>query len=90
MSAMSDQTRHQKLLALRDEEIDFSDNPQLDEAFWEAAQILEPRDKKPISLRVDDDVLAFFQQDGPGYQTRMHAVLKAYVVAMRKKAVSHP
>ena len=34
--------------------------------------------KRPISLRVDADVLAWFQAQGPGYQTRMNAVLKAF------------
>lgn len=34
--------------------------------------------KRSISLRVDADVLAWFQAQGPGYQTRMNAVLKAF------------
>lgn len=34
--------------------------------------------KKSISLRVDAAVLAWFQAQGPGYQTRMNAVLKAF------------
>jgi uncharacterized protein (DUF4415 family) len=34
--------------------------------------------KKSISLRVDAEVLAWFQAQGPGYQTRMNAVLKAF------------
>ena len=31
-----------------------------------------------ISLRIDPGVLAWFKAQGPGYQTRMNAVLKAY------------
>ena len=34
--------------------------------------------KKSISLRVDTDVLAWFQAQGAGYQTRINAVLKAF------------
>jgi uncharacterized protein (DUF4415 family) len=34
--------------------------------------------KKSISLRLDAEVLAWFQAQGPGYQTRMNAVLKAF------------
>ena len=34
--------------------------------------------KRSISLRVDADVLAWFQAQGPGYQTRINAVLKAF------------
>lgn len=74
-----------ELAALSDDEIDFSDIPELDDTFWKNAKVFEPRDKKPISLRVDEDVLAYFQKDGPGYQTRMNAVLKAYVEAMKAK-----
>ena len=34
--------------------------------------------KATISLRVDADVLEWFKAAGPGYQTRMNAVLRAY------------
>lgn len=34
--------------------------------------------KRPISLRVDPDVLEWFRAQGGGWQTRMNAVLKAY------------
>jgi uncharacterized protein (DUF4415 family) len=34
--------------------------------------------KTSISLRVDADVLDWFKSAGPGYQTRMNAVLRAY------------
>ena len=34
--------------------------------------------KRSISLRVDAEVLAWFQAQGPGYQTRINAVLKAF------------
>ncbi len=34
--------------------------------------------KSAISLRVDPEVLAWFKAQGPGYQTRMNAVLRAY------------
>jgi uncharacterized protein (DUF4415 family) len=37
-----------------------------------------PSAKKSISLRVDTDVLAWFRSQGPGWQTRINAVLKAY------------
>ncbi len=42
--------------------------------------------KEAISLRVDPEVLAFFRQEGPGYQTRMNAVLRAYMEQVHKKA----
>lgn len=37
--------------------------------------------KDAISLRLDHDVLDWFKGQGPGYQTRMNAVLRAYMNA---------
>jgi uncharacterized protein (DUF4415 family) len=34
--------------------------------------------KASISLRIDADVLEWFKAQGPGYQTRMNAVLRAF------------
>lgn len=34
--------------------------------------------KRAVSLRVDADVLEWFKAQGPGYQTRMNAVLRAF------------
>ena len=34
--------------------------------------------KASVSLRVDVDVLEWFKAQGPGYQTRMNAVLRAF------------
>ncbi len=35
--------------------------------------------KKQVSLRIDEDILEFFKQHGGRYQTKMHAVLRAFV-----------
>ena len=34
--------------------------------------------KAAISLRLDADVLEWFKAQGPGYQTRINAILRAY------------
>ena len=46
---------------------------------WTDAVMPEQSRKKLISLRVDPEVLDFFKAQGPGYQTRMNAVLTAYM-----------
>jgi len=51
---------------------------------WASARIVEPENKKMVSLRLDTDVLAFFRKQGKGYQTRINAVLKAYKDAQEK------
>lgn len=70
-----------RLEAMSDSEIDFSDVPKLDKLFFERARIRMPARKRSISLRVDPDVLEWFKKQGQGYQTRINAVLKAYVHA---------
>ncbi len=37
--------------------------------------------KEAISLRLDAEVLDWFRSRGPGYQTRINAVLRAYMEA---------
>lgn len=46
---------------------------------WDEAVPLPPQKKKAISIRVDEDVLAFFRKGGEGYQKRINAVLRSYV-----------
>ena len=38
-----------------------------------------PRPKEQISVRVDADVLKWLRSQGPGYQTKINAVLRAYM-----------
>jgi uncharacterized protein (DUF4415 family) len=38
-----------------------------------------PLSKKLISLRIDADIVDWFKKRGAGYQTRMNAVLRAFV-----------
>jgi uncharacterized protein (DUF4415 family) len=47
--------------------------------FWDEAVVVMPGPKHAISLRLDEDVLSWFKSRGPRYQTRMNAVLRAYM-----------
>jgi len=78
--------RLRELAAIPDDEIDFSDIPELDEAWFAEAVVWTPPSKKQITLRLDDDIIAFFKESGKGYQTRMNAVLRAFVDAKKKRA----
>jgi uncharacterized protein (DUF4415 family) len=60
------------------------DNPPTDEAFWKYAKIVWPEKKKLTALRLDPDVLAWFRSHGKGYQTRINAVLRAYMKAQQR------
>ena len=72
-----------RLDALKDDAIDYSDIPETDAAFWAGAD-LYVGGKKAISLRVDEDVLAFFKAQGKGYQTAINKVLRQYMVAQTR------
>lgn len=51
-----------------------------DEAFWETAKVVLPRPKKTVTMRLDADLLDWFRASR-GYQTRINAILRAYVNA---------
>jgi uncharacterized protein (DUF4415 family) len=58
--------------------------PILDAQWFRKAKLVMPPDRKrrmPISLRVESEVLDWFKAQGGQYQSRMHAVLKAFVEA---------
>jgi uncharacterized protein (DUF4415 family) len=67
--------------------INYSDTPELsDEWFLHAAregQLASPPVKKPISIKLDEDVLDYFKGQGTRYQTHINAVLRAYMQAQR-------
>lgn len=43
------------------------------------ARVLDPVPKESITIRVDRDVVDWFRSEGRGYQTRINAVLRAFV-----------
>ena len=58
----------------------------LPEDFWEFATVVTPTSKRPISLRVDADVLKWFKAQGPRYQSRINAVLRSYMTQRRQSS----
>ena len=74
-------TDWERLSTMEDKEINLEDSPELDESFFANATIRIPEPKKSVSLRIDKDVLEWYKHQGPGYQTRMNAVLRMYMRA---------
>jgi uncharacterized protein (DUF4415 family) len=64
------------------DDVDFRDVP---ENWVETAEAVMPVPKRLLSLRLDEDVVAWFKRQGPGYQTRMNAVLRAYVAQAERR-----
>ena len=52
---------------------------------WSDAVLGTPAKKAAISIRLDEDVLDYFKRGGAGYQGRMNAVLRHFVIEQRKK-----
>ena len=70
----------QPALLAKEKAIEYSDKPDVsDDWFLKAKRAAHVPGKKQVSLRIDEDILEFFKQQGSRYQTKMHAVLRAYV-----------
>ena len=78
-----DRTDWKRVDAMRDEDIDTSDIPPLDDGFFKHARVVTPPGKKQLTVRLDADVLAWLKGQGKGYQSRINAILRAYYEAHR-------
>ena len=64
------------LAAMKDEDIDFSDIPlTLDWSQAEIGKFYRPP-KRPVTLRLDEDVIEWLKGYGKGYQTRLNLLLR--------------
>jgi uncharacterized protein (DUF4415 family) len=51
-----------------------------DAQFWKAAKVVMPTPKEIVTMRLDADLLRWFRRNR-GYQTRINAILRAYMQA---------
>ena len=77
-----------RLSVMKDSEIDTSDLPEISPRQFARAIVrrgLRPMPAKAqLTIRVDRDVLAWFRKQGPGYQTRINTLLRAYMEAHKR------
>ncbi len=88
LSKLNTETDWAKVDALTREEIERqaeADDGPLPNRWEETVVLSVPTPKRGLYLRLDPDVLDWFRAYGPGYQTRINAVLRAFVRA-RKEA----
>ncbi len=89
LEEMEDHTDWEALQEKTDEEIErtVEEDPDavlLDEEWFEKAKLVVPAsDKERITIRLDEDIVEHFKQGGPGYQSRINDVLRAYVTSKR-------
>lgn len=88
-SSKASKTDLKRLRALKDEQIDLSENPEVSPEMFARAVVrrgLVPVEaKEQITLRIDADVLRWFRSQGKGYQTQINALLRAYMEMRRAK-----
>lgn len=83
-NADTDLTDWARVDAMCDDDIDLSDNPEWGEEQFAKAQRRGPQKatlKQPISIRLSPEVVEYFKASGPGWQTRLDAVLRDYVAS---------
>ena len=78
-------TDWRRLRSMTDEQvhaaiIEDPDAKPTDEVFWEEARVVMPRRKETVTIRLDADLLEWFRREH-GYQTRINAILRAYMNA---------
>jgi uncharacterized protein (DUF4415 family) len=61
--------------------------PLLDDVFWNNAQMGSPLRKRLMSLRLDNDLVDWFKNRGPNYQTRMNQVLRTYMESCKREEI---
>ena len=76
-------TDWKRLDSMKDEDIDFSEIPEVTAEMFARGIVrrgLRPVIRKEqLTLRIDSDVLKWYRKLGPGYQTRINSLLRAYM-----------
>lgn len=92
---------NKKAIIARHSDAEAPDIPKMGEAFFaNAIRVSNPEElwavtgagvpKQQITLRVDSDVIAFFKQQGKGYQRLMNFALRAYMLRRKSAESSKP
>jgi len=70
--------------AIREEDIDFSDAPEITDWTGAVRGMFYRPEKQPVTIRLDADVVAWFKSAEPKYQTAVNRVLREYMLAHAK------
>lgn len=77
---MSDNTKNTLNFLAQDKSAEDLESLDLSAAWMlQAKRATQVPVKRQVSFRIDEDILDFFKMQGSRYQTKMHAVLRAYV-----------
>lgn len=90
LANQEDRTEWVRLQEITDAEIEASTEGDPDwDAFrdmdWSKAVWFVPVAKAAISIRLDEDIIAYFKKDGRGYQSRINSVLRHFMISQEEK-----
>jgi uncharacterized protein (DUF4415 family) len=91
LSRLKSETDWAKVDATTSEEVERqaeADDGPLPEGWEDTVALGVPGPKRGVYLRLDPDVLEWFKAHGRGYQTRINAVLRAFVQARKAREPS--
>ncbi len=75
----SSQTNLDALRQMSDDDIDYTDIPHLDESFFNRAELRIPAAQAQFLVRLDPDIVKWFQAHGTQYQDLINAALREHM-----------
>lgn len=78
------ETDWKRLDEMTDDDIDFSDCPEMTSEQFATAVVRRPSiqcDQLPTAVQIDGDILEWFRSQGNGYQEQINGLLRAYMEA---------
>ena len=80
------QTDWERIDAMTDEEIDYSDIPPITDEMWAKGSLRKGfKSESDNSLQIDRDIIEFFKSQGRGYKEKINEILRAYMQAQQTK-----
>jgi len=74
--------------AIKDEDIDYSDIPNLAGVKLRPRPMVDHSMYRPVKValtcRLDADIVAWLKQDGKGYQTRLNSILRQVMTSVQQ------
>lgn len=85
------ETDWERIAAMKDVDIDLSEIPEVTPEMFARGVLRRnfepiPR-KKQLTLRIDSDVVEWYKKQGRGYQTKINALLRAYMKEHQRSTV---
>ena len=78
------ETDWKRVEEMRDEEIDTSDIPPLDDSFFAKAKLRMPK-RVSVTMQVDADLLEWFKAQGEEYESLINSALRSYVEGQKEQ-----